>query len=118
MTTFAQPESDELQELFWQDELTEAMSWLSEGRESEPIDAATLQRVLWPGATLDTARLQHMVDEGLVRRVSPSTFTLTERGRARGRMLLEADGRETLQVRDRCNAAGCTCCADSGVDVS
>ena len=118
MTTFAQPESDELQELFWQDELTEAMSWLSEGRESEPIDAATLQRVLWPGATLDTAGLQHMVDEGLVHRVSPSTFTLTERGRARGRMLLEADGRETLQVRDRCNAAGCTCCADSGVDVS
>lgn len=118
MTTFARPESDELQDLFWQDELTEAMSWLSEGRESEPIDAATLQRVLWPGATLDAARLQHMLDEGLVRRVSPSTFTLTERGRARGRMLLDADGRETLQVRDRCNAEGCTCCADSGVDVS
>ena len=118
MSTFVQPDSDELQDLFWQDELTEAMSWLSDGRESEPIDAATLQRVLWPGATLDAARLQHMVDEGLVVQVSPSTFSLTERGRARGRMLLEADNRETLLVRDRCNAAGCTCCADSGVDVS
>ena len=118
MTAFAQPDSDELQDLFWQDELTEAMSWLSEGSDPEPIDAATLQRVLWPGATLDAARLQHMVDEGLVRRVSRSTFTLTERGRARGRMLLEADSRETLQVRDRCNAEDCTCCADSGVDVS
>ena len=118
MTTFVQPDSDELQDLFWQDELTEAMSWLSAGRESEPIDAATLQRVLWPGATLDAARLQHMVDEGLALRVSPSKFTLTERGRARGRMLLEADHRETLQVRDRCNAEGCTCCAGSGVDVS
>ena len=118
MTTFAQPDSDELRDLFWQDELTEAMSWLSEGRDSEPIDAATLQRVLWPGATLDAARLQRMADEGLVRRVSPSTFTLTDRGRARGRMLLEADNRETLQVRDRCNAEGCACCAGSGVEVS
>ena len=112
MTTVIQPDSEELQDLFWQDELTEAMSWLSEGRESEPIDAATLQRVLWPGATLDGERLQHMVDEGLVRQVSQSTFMLTERGRARGRMLLEADNRETLLVRNRCNAAGCTCCAD------
>ena len=118
MTTSVQPDSDELQDLFWQDELTEAMSWLSEGHDSEPIDAAMLQRVLWPGARMDATRLQHMVDEGLVRRVSPSTFTLTERGRARGRLLLEADNRETLQVRDRCNADGCTCCAGSGVDVS
>ncbi len=66
MTTVVKPDSDALQDLFWQDELTEAMSWLSEGCESEPIDVATLQRVLWPGATLDAARLQKLVAEGLV----------------------------------------------------
>ena len=118
MTTVVKPDSDELQDLFWQDELTEAMSWLSAGRESVPIDAATLQRVLWPGATLDDARLQNMVEEGLVERVSPSTFTLTERGRARGRMLLEADNRETLQPAVVCNTPGCKCCADTGVDIA
>lgn len=118
MTTVVKPDSDALQDLFWQDELTEAMSWLSEGHESESIDAATLQRVLWPGAALDAARLQNMVDEGLVRRMSPTTFTLTERGRARGRMLLEADNRETLQPRGVCNTPGCKCCADAGVDIA
>lgn len=118
MTTQLQPDSEALQELFWQDELTEAMSWLSEGRDGEPIDAATLQRVLWPGAPLDDARLQQMVDEGLVERVSPTTFMLTERGRTRGRMLLEADNLETLQPTAVCNTPGCKCCADVGVDIS
>lgn len=118
MTTVVKPGSDALQDLFWQDELTEAMSWLSKGHDSEPVDAATLQRVLWPGATLDAGRLQQMVDEGLVERVSPSAFTLTERGRARGRMLLEAEHLETLQPRGVCNTPGCKCCADAGVDIA
>ncbi|MBV8529095.1 MAG: hypothetical protein JOZ75_12335 [Candidatus Dormibacteraeota bacterium] len=118
MTLIVKPGSDALQDIFWQDELTEAMSWLSEGREGEPIDAATIQRVLWPGATLDDARLQQMVDDGLVERVSPATFTLTERGRTRGRMLLEADNLETLQPSGVCNTPGCKCCADAGVDIA
>ena len=120
MTALHHPETDSLQDLFWQDELTEAIWWLSEARPAEPVEAATLEQILWPGAGLVRGRLQHLVDKGLVRPVSTTMFALTERGRARGRALLEADKLDALRPRDCCSSAqgGCSCCSHPGIDVA
>lgn len=97
-------ERQELQDLFWQDELTEAMWWLSAERHVDQIDVSALEQVLWVGATVDEDRVAQPVAHGLVRTATAGTYVLTERGRSRGAALLRADARESVAPEACCGS--------------
>lgn len=114
-----EPQTDELRDLFWQDELTEAMSWLITERRAAQIDSSSLADVLWTGATVEPRHLEQLVDAGLARRSADGGYVLTEHGKARGSQLLMAEAREFLQPADCCSAgAGASsCCGPRSTDV-
>lgn len=119
MTQVAEPETDVLGDLFWQDELTEAMWWLASERHMPHADIASLQGVLWSGAAVDAQRLRRLVEAGLVEPASPAAYVLTHRGRARGAALLGREARESISPEKVCGSArdaSASCCGPNAAE--
>lgn len=119
MTVAVQPNTDELEELFWQDELTEAMWWLASERHASRVDVASLERVLWSGASVGQHRLRRLVEAGLAEPAAAATYVLTERGQARGAALLGREAQESVVPETVCGAGGvepASCCGPSAAE--
>lgn len=111
MAPVTEPRTDELLDLFWRDELTEAMWWLTSERHTPQVDMQSLEQVLWNGAAVDRRWVQQLVDAGLARPASPATYVLTDRGQARGAALLRAEARESVTPEAVCGSdSSASCC--------
>lgn len=112
MAPVTETRTDELLDLFWRDELTEAMWWLTSERQAPHVDLHSLEQVLWSGAAVEGRWLQGLVDAGLARPASPASYVLTALGRARGAALLRAEARESVRPEAVCGSddSSASCC--------
>lgn len=102
-------QSDVLRELYWRDEIPEAMYWLQgEGLGPAGIDPELLDRFLPIDAKVDIDSLERLVECGLLRR-SGGGYELTETGFGHGARLFEDDFSEFEQLA-AVGPYACECC--------
>jgi hypothetical protein len=106
--------SDLLRELYWRDEIPEAMYWLQGEGLGPGIDLELLDRFLPIDAKVDCDSLDRLVECGLLRR-GAGGYELTEAGFGHGARLFEDDFSEF----ERLAAEGpyaCDCCKPAPMD--
>lgn len=79
-----------LEDLFWREEVTELLFWRELCGLGASADLEEIQRLSPPGAELDPAQLDRLVEDGLLR-VGDGTYELTAAGRTRGAWLFVTD---------------------------
>ena len=111
MQAVAELRSDALRELFWRDEIPEAIYWLEGEGHGPGVDTEVLQRVLPAEPAFGPQYLDRLVESGLLRRSATGRYELTGAGWSHGARLF-ADDFDEFGKSAALGACACGCCGE------
>ena len=111
MQAVAELRSETLRELFWRDEIPEAIYWLEGEGHGPGVDTEALERVLPAEPAFSPRHLDSLVEAGLLRRSASGRYELTEAGWSHGARLF-ADDFDAFEKGISIGACACGCCEE------